>query len=420
MFKFKKVATFGALALILAGCGGNTSSQAPSTGPKKTVKLAVSGPKEEIPIYQELAKRFNNLSDPTFKVDLDIKDIGEGDAATEIAKDVSIAPDVFMFADDQLNQLYTTKVLAKLSDGYANIVKERDSESSVLAASAITPEGDVLHAFPISDDNGYFLYYNTEFLTATDVETLEGLLAKTTADKQFVIDLATAYYSGTFILNTGKLTYDPIKNIHETDLGQPAIDAITAANAIIQPKLDKGFLATSFDNQIANMGTEQGSKVIAGVSGMWNAAKIKDQIGDKMATAKLPSFTVGDKSVNMSSFAGSKLVGVKSSSTVSAEAMEFAEFITNQESQEYRYEVYQKGPSNKVVKGSDGVKANIALAGLAAQSPHSLPQARTVGGTYWDVAGSIGTYMSTDQTDSTQTPESMLTAFVTAVTTPAA
>jgi len=75
------------------------------------------------------------------------------------------AADIFIFADDQLNRLVENRVLLELPESYANTVTERDSAVSVANA---TNNEDKLVAFPLSDDNGYFLYYNKDYFASTD------------------------------------------------------------------------------------------------------------------------------------------------------------------------------------------------------------------------------------------------------------
>lgn len=35
---------------------------------------------------------------------------------------------------------------------------------------------DTLYAYPMTADNGYFLYYNKKYLSDSDVKTLDGIL----------------------------------------------------------------------------------------------------------------------------------------------------------------------------------------------------------------------------------------------------
>ena len=55
----------------------------------------------------------------------------------------------------------------------AEDVKSRNGEGAVGAA---TLDGQ-LYAYPMTADNGYFMYYDNTVFTAEDVQTLDGMLA---------------------------------------------------------------------------------------------------------------------------------------------------------------------------------------------------------------------------------------------------
>ena len=161
------------------------------------------------------------------------------------------------------------------------------------------------------------------------------------------------------------------------------------------------------------------NKVVAAVTGNWNVDNIMEELGDDFAATNLPTYTSADSStVQMGSFSGSKLVGVKSSSLVSAWALAFAEFVTNEAAQQYRFEAIKKGPSNIVVDGSAAVLAEPGLAALDAQYPFSIPQGKSVGESCWTPSASVGNFIVNGPAgvDGPQTIQEQLAAFVAAVT----
>ena len=60
--------------------------------------------------------------------------------------------DVFTFADDQLNTLAAAGALDPVKN--ADEIKNKSLPAAVEAASV----GDTLYAYPLTADNGYFLY----------------------------------------------------------------------------------------------------------------------------------------------------------------------------------------------------------------------------------------------------------------------
>ena len=90
----------------------------------------------------------------------------------------------------------------------------------------------------------------------------------------------------------------------------------------------------------------------------------------------------------MASFAGFKLVGVNAYSLNVGDAMDFAAFMTNEQSQISRFEMRGQGPSNVNAASSEAVQAAPAIAALAAQA--SFSDVQRVGGKYWDPAAALG------------------------------
>jgi len=430
MFKQKKYIVLAATAMILAACGptgtSNTSQTSTPTnsdvttsgsGTKERIRVQVWGPQKEgeKEIYEHLAAEFQ-AQNPSINFLMSYGDVGEGDAATQALADVDTAADVFMFADDQLSNLVNKGVLTELSSYYADKVKARDLASAVDAATY----GDKLYGFPVAADNGYFLMYNTDFYTETDVLTLEAMIAKADSSHQIAIDLGNGYYALSPIMNVGDISYNPTTKVHSTTFNQTAsVKAMEAFTDIVRDNLDKGFKSINVDDILADFSDAQGNKIVAAVSGMWNADNIEEALGAKFGATKLPSFTSKDNTVvQMGSFAGSKLVGVKSNSANQAWALAFAEFITNEAAQLYRYQQIGKGPSNANVSASAAVQENEALAALGMQAAFAIPQSKSVGGSFWDAAAAVGNFVANGPTEESTvlTVKDQLDAFVMAIT----
>ena len=87
---------------------------------------------------------------------------GENDAATNILNDPEAAADVFSFACDQLNRLVDAGVIMPVNTNLAADVTARNSEPSIKAATL----NDLLYAYPETGDNGYYLVYDKQYVTA--------------------------------------------------------------------------------------------------------------------------------------------------------------------------------------------------------------------------------------------------------------
>ena len=82
-------------------------------------------------------------------------------------------------------------------------VKSANASGSVEAA---TKDG-TLYAFPMSADNGYFLYYNSALVTPEDAQTWDTLLAAAEkAGKKVGMTLASGWYNASFFYGAGFTT----------------------------------------------------------------------------------------------------------------------------------------------------------------------------------------------------------------------
>ena len=92
--------------------------------------------------------------------------------------------------------------------------------------------------------------------------------------------------------------------------------------------------------------------------------------------------------------------------------MMLAEFLTNEEAQQLRFEMREIGPSNSNVAASEEVQANIALAALAEQSQYGVSQ-KYVLGNFWTPSEAFGLAMENQSTDDMQ---SLLDSMVAQIT----
>ena len=304
--------------------------------------------------------------------------VGTADASARYLEDPAAAADVFVYPDDQLIRLAQADALYEVTRNHDAIV----AANSVGSVNAATYQG-VLLGYPMTADNGYFLFYDKSVLTEEDVQTLDGILAAAEkAGKQFNFDVANGWYLASFFLGNGcTITLDEEGN-QVCDFNNEK--GIEAAQAVAALCAHPAFLP---GDQNILTGTI-GDSVCAGVCGTWVADAIKERLGDNYAAAKLPTFTVNGEQVQMGSFGGCKILGVNTQSAYPVEAMNLAEFLTSEESQLRRFEVRGYGPSNINAAASPAVAADPALTALAEQSQFAISQ--HVLGQYWTPAEAFG------------------------------
>lgn len=305
--------------------------------------------------------------------------ISEGDANVrdDLLGDVHNAPDVFHFPDDQLTTLIAGGVLSAVPN--ADEVKAANLDDAVTAACL----GDTLYAYPMTADNGYFLYYDKDYFTEEDVKTLDGIIAAAeAAGKKFSMEFNSGWYLYSFFGNTGLdfgINEDGVTNHCNWNTVEGDITGMDVAEALIKLISSPAFVAQPDTDFVT--GAQNGS-VIAGISGVWNAVSIKEAWGEDYGAVKLPTYTCKGQQIQMSSFTGYKMIGVNSYSEHLEWAHKLADWLTNEGNQQVRFEQRNQGPSNKVIAASDQLNTVPAIQAVIAQSEYGVLQ--RVGNLYWD------------------------------------
>lgn len=371
----KTVAWFltAVLATSLTACSRNKDDA-------EVIELKVWGAQEDQAMLKTMTENFQKAnSDKTYRFTFGV--VGEKDTQTKLMEDPSAAADVFAFPDDQLGDLVKAGVLYEITRNKETVMSE-NSEGSVAAAM----HDGKLYAYPMTADNGYFLYYDKSVLSENDVKTLDDLLSAAHAKgKRVLMDVSNGWYVSSFFLSAGCTL--GLKDGKQT-CNFNNEDGVAAGEAVKSLCAHPAFITG--EDAILTGGI--GSTIAAGISGTWTAEAIQDKLGDNYAAVKLPTFTLNGKQVQMKSFAGYKLMGVNTATKHPTEAMKLAEFLTNEENQLLRFETRAMGPSNSKAASDERVQSNVALAALAEQNQYGVSQAEVLSGT-WTSLEAFGTSM---------------------------
>ena len=329
-------------------------------------------------------------ANPGIVINAEIEGVTEADAATKVIADLATAPDMYCFAQDQLARLVQTAALAGPNDTVAARLRETNDAGSVAAATV----AGKMYAYPLTSDNGYYLYYDTSIITEEDAKSLEAIIAKCEAnDLEFHYALENAWYTASFFFATGchsNWTMDPSGNFTSVDDTFNSAAGLASMKGMQKLAQSKSYVSDA--DSFTNVG--------AIVTGIWKANEAAEHFGDNLGATKLPSFTVDGETYQLGSFSGNKLLGVKpqADSKKALVLALLAEFLTNEQCQLERYEAFQWGPSNKAAQASDAVQSNISLAALAAQNEYAIPQGQ-IHGSWWDIGKTLGADAKAATTD---------------------
>jgi len=324
-------------------------------------------------------------ANPGVVINATIEGISEADSATQMITSVEDGADIYCFAQDQLARLVMAKALNPLGVSTSAQVTEMNDAGAVAAATV----GGQLYCFPLTSDNGYYMYYDKSIVNEANLDSLEAIIADCeAAGKFFSMEVENAWYTASFFFATGcksEWTTNDAGKFTAVD------DTFNSPAGIVAVKgMQKILLSPMYNNSAAADAFAKGSGVV--VSGPWCAADVQAILGDNYGATDLPSFTVDGQTYHMGSFSGNKLLGVKpqTDAVKAAVLQQLALYLTGEECQTQRFEKFNWGPSNLNAQNTDAVKTNPALSALAAQSAYAIPQGQ-IHGSWWDIGKQIAT-----------------------------
>ena len=187
------VATSLALTLSLTACTSKdfieTEANIGLENPNEIVSLRVWGSQEDQDLLNQLVEGFKQeySEEASFDITVEVED--EINCKYSILGDVSSAPDVFTFTDDQIMTFAAAGIIEPII--YSEEVMAENLEGAV---EATTLNGEI-YAYPLTADNGYFMYYNKDYFTEEDVKTLDRMLEVAEANnKQLCMDWSSGWY----------------------------------------------------------------------------------------------------------------------------------------------------------------------------------------------------------------------------------
>ena len=384
------------VTVLFAGCGKSDEGEAAAENsaeaaqeelPSGDVSLRVWGAEEDEELVGKIIDSFIAEYGSMANFTITFEAHSESECKDDLLEDVLNAPEVFTFADDQLMALVASGMMKPVEN--ADEISSRNLEAADSAASI----NGTLYAYPLTADNGYFLFYNGALLSEDDVQTMDSLLKAANAHgKKVFMEMTNGWYMYSFFGLSGLqigLNDDGISTYCNWNSKSGPIKGVDVAEGMCRLGLNPAFAAKSANGFPA--GCKDGT-FIAGVSGMWDESAIKEAWGNDYEACKLPTYTVGGQQLQMASYAGYKLVGVNSYSPNKAWAAKFADWMTNENNQTLRFEMRGQGPSNINAASSGAVAESKGLKALQQQSEFSSLQ--RVGSTYWVPADEFGTHMS--------------------------
>lgn len=405
------LAIAGVATVALASCNGNGSGHTPATENYLTdeqkasvastyageydFQVWVSESKGVTDLTAKQIRRFESEF-PGIKIKETLNGVTEANAATQVIADVASAPDLYCFPQDQLARLVQVSALDKVPSGVVARLKNNNDKVSIEASTVATD----LYCYPLTSDNGYFMFYDKSVIDDKIVGDLDAILAKCEdANRTFCFEAENAWYNAAFFFGVGcksDWTTDKDGKFTGISCDYNSAKGIVAMNALKKVTQSSSYIGSSSADQFA-----AAKKAAVVISGTWASAGVKEALGDNYAAAELPSWKGSDgQTYHMGSFSGNKLIGVKPQADAKRGAVAhlLAEYLTLSTAQLERFDLVGWGPSNKVAQEQEKVQNDPALKALAAQGDYAKVQGN-ISGVWWDIAKALGTAAKTAKTD---------------------
>lgn len=331
---------------MLAGCGSDKKETKSADGTAKTAgyakdaKLKVWGSQEDQDMLKGIIEDFKADNPEAADWSIETAVVSAADAKNEVLKDPTVAADIFEFASDQIAELQSAGALYRITKNKDKIIAD-NVENSVDAA---TIDGE-MYGYP-NTSNSFFMYYDKSKYTEEEVKSLDTMLAKDLGAgvTNFSMDLDNGWYSSAFFFGAGCTLFgedgtDPkqcdFNNEKGVLVGDYLLDLCTNPKVKNQ---DDALLLASFKE----------GKLGASLTGTWNAAALKEFLGDNFGVATVPTITLEDGTeVSPSTIVNFNLYGINAQTKYPAEAMLLAEYLTSEKCQKTRFEVRNSAPTNK-------------------------------------------------------------------------
>lgn len=332
-------------AMLLTGCGGTENAQ--QTAEK--VRLMVWSPSEDQSQssgqwLQTCCERFAELH-PEWDITFVYGVADEASAATAVAQDPEASADVFLYANDTLTTMTDAKALAKFGGKYADELKATNSETLL---DSLTLDG-YIYGVPFTT-NTWYMYYDKRVFSEEDVKSLDAMLEKGVVSFPFV----NSWYLPAFYFGNGCTLFgDGTQEELGADFGGE--NAVEVTEYLVDLAANPNFKIDQDGSGLAGL---RGGSIHAIFSGSWDAAAVREILGENMGVAALPTYTLNGEEKQMYAYAGSKAIGVNTSTDYMVQAVELAMYLGSAEAQQLHYELRGVIPCNTELNEDPAIAAD--------------------------------------------------------------
>ncbi|MBR5248247.1 MAG: extracellular solute-binding protein [Lachnospiraceae bacterium] len=366
-------------ASLLAGCGKKTES----------IHLKVWCPANQVEtgIMEQQQKAFAEAH-PDWNITWTTEIVGEDKAKENVLRDVEAAGDVYFFTSDQLVELVDAGAVARLGGETERMVNETIDPFAVSTAK----KDDALYGIPFTH-NTFYMYYDKTLLDENDIQSIESIMAKETADNvyNFYFESAGGWKLGAWYYGAGLNVFGPKGDDPAAGVDWNNDTGVAVTNYLIDlinnPKC-------AYDSEITVTDLIPDHRLAAWFDGSWNDQIYEKILGENLGRAVIPTYNLNGEQVRLKGFYGSKCIGVNPHSKNMEAAVAFAAFLGNEENQMLRYEKSGQIPANVNAAASEAVQADPLTTVILSEVEIASvvqPASSLFGSRYWTYANTIPT-----------------------------
>ena len=275
----------------------------------------------------------------------------EASSAGQVSQDAEASADVFLYANDNLTTMTDADALVKFGGKYREEIEATNSQTSL---DSVTKD-DEIYGVPFAI-NTWFMFYDKSVFSEEDVKNLDTMLEKGVVSFPFT----NSWYLASFYIGNGCTLFGNGTDASAgVDFGGEKAQEVT--DYLIDLESNPNFRIDADGSGIAGM---RDGSINAMFSGSWDAAAVKEALGDNMGVAALPTYTLNGEEKQMYAYAGTKAVGVNAQSDYMVQAVELAIFLANENSQRLHYELEDVVPCHTALLEDEEILSDEVVAAI--------------------------------------------------------
>ncbi|MCI5492653.1 MAG: extracellular solute-binding protein [Lachnospiraceae bacterium] len=273
----------------------------------------------------------------------------EGEAKANVTQDVDAAADVYMYANDNITDLVSNNALAKLGGSALEAVQSTNSQAII---DSVSIDGSV-YGFPFTT-NTWYMFYDKSVFSDDDIKSLDTMLEK----GKVAFPLTNSWYIASFYVANGGTMFGDDQMDESAGIDFSGDKGTQVTDYLVDLAANPNFVNDADGAGIA--GLRDGS-IKAMFSGSWDAASVKEALGDNMGVAALPTVKINGNDVQMKAFAGSKAIGVNPKCENQQVAIALAQYLASAEAQQAHYDDRGVVPCNTDLLAQDAIQADAVV-----------------------------------------------------------